>query len=215
MSSVPDYDLYGRRHPIKRGEPIWDLALFYPFQGDWTEEEYLDFETNQMIEYVDGCLEFLPKPTVLHQRIAQILFKLLEAWVTAQALDGEVFIAPLRVKTVDKRIRLPDVVYLRKRRIRSLRLPPRGADLAMEVVSEGKGRKRDLVEKRLEYAMAKIGEYWIVDPRKRTITVLVLEGERYRIHGEFKPGQHAASVLLPGFRVGVAAVFAAGKGRRA
>jgi Uma2 family endonuclease len=201
-----------RRHPIKRGEPAWDIALFYPAQGDWTLEDYLDLDTNQPVEFVDGCLEFLPMPSLFHQRIAHYLFRVLEAWVIAQALGGDVLLSPLRVRTVKERIRLPDIVYIRPQRSRNIHRPPRGADLVIEVVSPGKeSRKRDLQEKRREYAKAKIAEYWIVDPQMRKITVLVLNGDKYRVHGAFAPGGEASSVSLPGFSVGVASVFAAGE----
>src|SRR5216684_646925 len=72
-------------------------------------------------------------------------------------------------------------------------------------------RERDLVTKREEYARAGIGEYWIIDPEQQTITVLGLDGEQYRLHGEFALGQRAASAVLPGFEVDVATVFAAGE----
>jgi Uma2 family endonuclease len=78
------------------------------------------------------------------------------------------------------------------------------------VVSEGEeNRERDLEIKRREYAKAGIAEYWIVDPQEQRITVLVLDGQTYRVHGVFAPGDQATSVLLPGFAVAVDAVFAA------
>jgi Uma2 family endonuclease len=84
----------------------------------------------------------------------------------------------------------------------------------MEVVSPGKeARERDLEEKRHDYAKAKIPEYWIVDPKTKTITVLTLSGRSYKVHGEFKSGEHAASKLLKGFGVDVANVFAAGESK--
>jgi Uma2 family endonuclease len=83
----------------------------------------------------------------------------------------------------------------------------------MEVVSEGEqNRERDLVIKRQEYFLARIEEYWIIDPEEMKITVLVPGPDSYRVHGEFKVGNLAASLLLPGFTVDVAAAFAAGEG---
>jgi Uma2 family endonuclease len=73
-------------------------------------------------------------------------------------------------------------------------------------------RQRDLIEKRQAYAQAGVSEYWIVDPETETVTVLALDGAEYRVHGEFKSGDSATSVLLPGFAVEVSAVFAAGRG---
>ena len=68
---------------------------------------------------------------------------------------------------------------------------------------------RDRVKKRQEYAQAAIPEYWIVDPRKHKITVLRFEDRTYVVNGDYGPGEQALSVLLPGFGVDVAAVFAA------
>ena len=80
----------------------------------------------------------------------------------------------------------------------------RGADLVMEVVSAGdEARRRDLTQKREEYAQAGIPEYWIVDPELGQITVLTLEDQIYVVHGEFKRGDRATSKLLPGFAVDV------------
>ena len=66
-SISPTVILLGRAS--RRGEPTWELALLFPFQGEWTESAYLALDTNRLIELSDGCLEFLPMPTVLHQLI--------------------------------------------------------------------------------------------------------------------------------------------------
>jgi Uma2 family endonuclease len=215
MSSVMEPDLRPPRRPAKRGEPAWEIATLFPPQGEWSEPEYLSLNTKRLVELVDGFLEVQPAPTIFHQLIAQFLFKSLDAYVAALRA-GLVFLAPLRVRLWPGQIREPDVVYLRPERVRDRRKPPDGADLAMEVVSEGEeNRERDLETKRIEYAKAKIAEYWIVDPQERKIIVLVLDGDAYRVHGEFTPGQEATSVLLPGFTVDVSAVFAAGEGPKA
>jgi len=195
------------------GEPVWDLALLFPQQGAWSEDDYLALNrrTNWPIELSDGRLEVLAMPTPFHQRIVKYLFKLLEAFVLANAA-GEVFVAPLPVRLWPGKLREPDVLYLRPGRIRDAFSPPDGADLAMEVVSEGEeSRDRDLRIKRAEYARAGFAEYWIVDPRDRTITVLVLDAETYREHGIFGLGSNATSVLFPGFQVDVREAFAAGE----
>jgi len=126
-----------------------------------------------------------------------------------------VLFAPLPVRLWAGKFREPDILYLRPGRVRDLHGQPEGADLVMEVVSEGaENRDRDLNIKRQEYAAAGIPEYWIVDPQEQRITVLVLDGQSYRVHGEFGPGTQANSVLLPGFAVAVEAVFAAGRDSR-
>jgi Uma2 family endonuclease len=187
--------------------------MLYPVQGEWAETQYLALNgINRMVELSNGCLEVLPLPTPFHQRMAGYLFSLLKAFVLAKGL-GEVFFAPLPVRLWAGKFREPDIMYFRPGRIVSPFKQPNGADLAMEIVSEGEeNRARDLEIKRSEYASAKIPEYWIVDPELEQITVLWLDGQCYRIHGIFAAGDKATSVLLPGFEVEVKAVFSAGKG---
>lgn len=196
----------------RRGEPAWEVAYLFPPQGEWTEEEYLALDTNRLIELSDGCLEVLPMPTPLHQLIVDFLYTLLKAFVATRAA-GRVFFAPLPVRLWAGKYREPDVIYVRPERLRSLREQPDGAELVMEVVSEGEeNRERDLETKRREYARAGIAEYWIVDPQQLRITVLTLDGRTYRVHGQFGPGTQATSVLLPGFAVAVDDVFALAEG---
>jgi Uma2 family endonuclease len=196
------------------GEPAWDVALLYPPQGSWSEAEYLELGTYWPIEFVDGVVEFLPMPTLLHQLIVDYLHERFKAFIKEND-SGVVLQGPLRVRVGKRVIRLPDVVFFRPDHIPAdLRKMPNGADLAMEIVSEGRtNRERDYTTKRREYARARIAEYWIVDPQERRITVLTLDGNAYRVHGEFIPGQKATSVMFPAFGVDVNAVFPAGEGQ--
>lgn len=199
---------YGSCPPSQLGDPAWQIALLFPAQGSWTEHDYLSLDTNRMVEYADGCVEVLPMPTLFHQRIVRFLFHLLQTHVQ-QIADGEVLFAPLPVRLWSGKYREPDVVYLRAARVRDDGYPE-GADLVVEVVSEGKdARKRDLETKPREYAKAGVAEYWIVDPQDQEIHVLTLDGDAYRVHGKFGSGDDATSVLLPGFSVDVGRVFSA------
>lgn len=198
---------------VEAGEPVWELARLFPYQGEWREEDYLALETNLFIEFDHGYLEFLPMPTRAHQRIMLYLYRLLWAFVESRQL-GEVLTAPMPVKLSEEKYREPDVVFTAYDSPEKFKgAYPTGADLVMEVVSGSQeDRKRDLVVKREEYAKASIPEYWIIDPENNRITVLHLSGKIYQEHGVFGEGERASSVLLDGFEVEVTAVFAAAKG---
>jgi Uma2 family endonuclease len=196
----------------KVGEPTWEMARFFPHQGDWTVEEYLRLNTNHLVEFTDGLLEFLPLPTEVHQFILLFLFDALRSFVQRRKL-GIVLPSPLRVRLGAGRFREPDVVFMSNDHVARHNKYWEGADLVMEIVSPD-DPKRDRVQKRQEYAAAGILEYWIVDPQRRQITVLALSGKSYAEHGVFEPGQNATSALLKGFRVGVSAVFKAGNRAR-
>lgn len=207
-----DSELLKRSRPSQRGEPVWEVVCCFPRQGEWSEADYLEFETaNFPVELVDGCLEFLPRPNPSHQRLSRYLTRRLEDVVAAQSL-GEVLCAPCPVRLWEGHLREPDVFFLRKERRVEGDKPPQGADLVIEIISPGsKNRERDLLDKRDDYAQAGIPEYWIVDPEDGAVTVLSLDGETYRVHGEFKPGSIATSPLLPEFQVNVTELFESAK----
>jgi Uma2 family endonuclease len=198
--------VYNRR-TSKPGEPVWEVARFYPMQGDWSEEIYLGLETNHLIEFDHGSVEFLPMPSFLHQRIVRLLVKMLQAW--ADGHGGEAISAPMPLKIADGTYREPDVMYVRTpiHDAAQLRHLPT-AELVMEVVSEGdENRKRDYVDKRAAYAAAGIPEYWIVDPIEKRVTVLTLKDGKYAEHCVAKPGAKADSIALKGFELDCADVF--------
>lgn len=190
------------------GEPTWDVARLFPRQGHWAEAEYLALDTNLLVEYSNGNLEVVAMPGQRHQRIVAFLLQLLAAFV-ANGRHGEVLMAPLPVRLWPGKFREPDVVFMQtEHRYRQQEQYWEGADLVVEVVSPD-DPDRDWVLKRQEYAQADIPEYWIVDRRSRTITVLQLEGDVYRQHGVFGAHEQATSVLLSGFAIDVGSIFAA------
>jgi Uma2 family endonuclease len=183
------------------------LAELLPPQGRWSEEEYLVLtdHRNRLVEFTDGFLEVLPMPTDKHQSVLKFLF--LAFYGFAEPPGGTVQFAPLRLQIRPGKYREPDLLLLLSaadpRRQNRFWL---GADLALEVVSEEKP-ERDLVDKRGDYAEGRVPEYWIVNPMTETITVLTLRGDTYEVAGVYRRGELAASTLLAGFSVAVAAVF--------
>jgi len=190
-----------------------DVVRLISAQDHWTEAEFLALDNNigaWMIELVNHRLEILPMPTPYHQDIVIFLLMALREFVMPRRL-GRVYVSPMPVHLFPGTMREPDIVLVKKHRLKDKRKPPEGADLVMEVVSPGTDNHvRDLEDKRADYAKAKIPEYWIVDPETKTITVLTLSGRSYKVHGEFKAGKMAVSKLLKGFKVAVSDVFAAG-----
>jgi Uma2 family endonuclease len=176
----------------------------FPDQGSWSEDDYLELDTNHLVEFTHGYVEVLPMPKTSHQQIVQHLSNLLLAFVSARSL-GTVLFAPLRVRLRRKKYREPDVVFMLSEHADRMGEDFwLGADLVMEVVSDDPElRERDLVKKRSDYAKAGIPEYWIIDPDQRKVTVLKLDGRQYTVHGEFGPGTRAESSLLEGFGVDV------------
>ena len=183
-----------------------------PPQGCWGDEHYLWLtdRTRRLVEFTDGYVELLPRPTVAHQAILSLLNDLLNAYLKPHG--GFVLFAGLRVRIREGKFREPDLAALRRRSDpRNESRYWQGADFVAEVVSPD-DPARDLVAKRHDYAEAGIPEYWIVDPRVETVTVLTLSGGTYAEHGVFARGETATSPLLEDFTVDVAALFDYAKG---
>ncbi len=176
-------------------------------QGHWTEAQYLRLteHARRGIEFTDGRLDVLPMPTDRHQTILGFLF--LSLLPVVRDGGGVVRFAPLRLRIREDKFREPDLLLFRDARdARRADDYWRGADWVAEVVSPD-DPERDRVTKRLDYAEARIPEYWIVDPVDESVTVLVLEGGAYAEHGVFRRGQRARSGRLGDFSVSVAEVF--------
>ena len=215
MSSFP---VAAQRDPVSarpdQAEPdyAWEVATLYPLQGEWSEEDYLKLtdHANRRIEYTDGRVEFLTMPTEIHEAITQFLFLALHQFVDQRKL-GKVYNNGIRLRIRPRKVRLPDVIFLHRDHFhaRHNRVWD-GADLVMEVVSDSPGdRQRDYEEKLIDYAEAKVAEYWIIDPERQIVIVHSLAGGQYSQPREFGRGQIAISALLEGFSVDVGSLFAA------
>ena len=81
-------------------------------------------------------------------------------------------------------------------------------DLVVEVASPGTA-PYDRLSKYEKYARAGVPEYWIVNPEKRSIEVLVLEGSStYHSLGVFQGQVTLPSQIVPGLLVRVEQFFA-------
>ncbi len=199
MSTMPDSE--------QRADNVaWEVATLFPPQGEWSADEYLSLTDDiaRLVELTDGQLEVLEMPTTSHQQTVLFLISQFSPWCQEQQA-GIALMAPIRVQLRPGVFREPDIVFVSTENQSVVGEDFwLGADLVMEVVSASpRSRRRDLEQKRREYAEAKIREYWIVDPHKVTIQVLELSSGDYRVAGEYGRSELAKSLLLPGFSVSV------------
>ena len=114
---------------MQAGEPAWRVALLFPKQGSWTEQDYLTLDVGGLVEFDQGFIEVLDMPTKEHQRIVRRLFLLMQAFVSKHGL-GELFFAPLPVRLWEGKYREPDLVFVRPERAEFDGFPL-GADLVV------------------------------------------------------------------------------------
>jgi Uma2 family endonuclease len=177
----------------------------------WSLEEFLAMpETEPASEYVCGEVIQKPMPDNAHAAIQWFLVEMLAPFLRRTRLGvGRtewrcIFGPPGR-----KRAYIPDLVYVANTnmpkgsalRHRFLRTAP---DLAVEILSRDQSMGR-FTEKIQFYLMHGVRLVWIIDPRKRTITVLAPGQEpRTLTVGDTLDGGD----VLPGFSVAVDDIFA-------
>ena len=151
-----------------------------------TFSKYLNYDdgTDNRYELVDGKLRIMNPPAKRHFNITRFLVRLFEDEISRQGLDIEVM-PGIGVRTGLNSSRIPDVSLVDGEQWRNI---PDDASavieapllLAVEVVSPGAEQiSRDYTEKVAEYQNTGIPEYWIVDPIRKKITVLVLKDGSY------------------------------------
>ena len=173
------------------------------------ESDFSDklLDTNRLVEFEVGLMEILPHPTQIHQTIlAELSFRLGD-FIRMTADKSRLIMAPFALKLWEDKFRAPDLMVMlaghATRRHEQFWEKP---DIVVEIVSPD-DPKRDLETKRREYALAGIPEYWLINPLDKVVLVLVLDGDRYVTHGDYREGDVAESLLLTGFSAEVSEIF--------
>jgi Uma2 family endonuclease len=171
--------------------------------GPYRSGDYDRLTDEPRCELILGRFYVSPSPSALHQVVAFLLGRLLDA--TAVSSGGLTLLAPIDVVLADHSVVQPDIVYLSAERRRLARERVEGApDLLVEVLSPGTAR-RDRGEKLSLYARAGVREYWIVDPQERQIEILANEGGRFVV--VLPEGGEYSSSALPEVRLELTAFW--------
>ena len=124
-------------------------------------------------ELIDGSLHVTPPPALPHGWTIARLRAQLFPQTPDEFLAGE----NIGVDLGADNYRVPDMIIVRQAttKLTGPHLEPQDVLVAVEVLSPT-NRGDDLVMKRYQYGRARIGQYWIVDPREQTFTVLRHDG---------------------------------------
>jgi Uma2 family endonuclease len=159
-------------------------------------------------ELIDGEVVVSPAPSPTHQDVVANVLFIARSFARLHKL-GHVWPAPLDISFSTIDVAQPDVVFLSqaRRHLVSNRGIEGAPDLCVEAISKGTSYN-DGVKKRALYARFGVLEYWIIDPRQRTIELLGLvqqSGRGRRSQRAFAPIR--ASAVLPGIALDTAEVF--------
>jgi Uma2 family endonuclease len=190
-----------------QGTYVTEIAKLFPRQGEWTERDFFALpESNRRIELSNGVLTMTPSPTGSHALILMELASRLKNHVAAADL-GVVLVAPLDVRLFPGTIRQPDILFIREEnRARIGDYVDGPPDWVAEIISPG-SRELDEGVKLAEYARAGVPEYWLVDPRDRTVRIYTLAGDAYTLAATASDCQAARSATIEGFEVAAGDLF--------
>ena len=180
-----------------------------PKQGEWTYSHYMAMpDDGQRYEIVDGVLYMAPSPNEYHQVASMRMGTYLSTHIDLNDL-GLTLAAPFDVKLAFKTVVQPDLlVFLYKNgEVEELSdVVKRIPDLVVEIVSPGT-MKHDRQRKFQAYELAGIPEYWIVEPKPRSVEVYALEAGAYQQDGIFRDEQIINSRVVPDLPVAVRRFF--------
>jgi Uma2 family endonuclease len=181
-----------------------------PEQGQWTYDDWVRLpDDGYRYEILDGVLYMAPPPSIdEHQTPAFNLTLAFGNFIT-QRDAGRLFFAPAGVRLPGQPVPVqPDIFFVAQARRHIIRQQYcEGApDLVIEILSPSNWNydRRDKFE---AYQAAGVREYWIVDPRARTVEVYVLEDGLYLLTGKWGAGERAKSQVLNEFEIAVDDIF--------
>jgi Uma2 family endonuclease len=184
----------------------------WPPQGQWTYEDYLRLpDDGNRYEIIEGVLYVANAPSYEHQFTTGEIFGELRNFVKSKSL-GVVIAAPFEIHLpgIAKPVQ-PDVVFIAAARqpASETQIFEGAPDLVVEVISPSSLRV-DRYVKLGAYERAKVREYWLVDPKTRSIEIYSLpaEGPEYILLGQFTARERLKSAVLAGLELSVESLFA-------
>ncbi|MEL7658730.1 MAG: type II toxin-antitoxin system Phd/YefM family antitoxin [Bacillota bacterium] len=204
---LSDYDRYYLMQ-------VKEQALDYQYGGKKVSyEEFMDiYEKSELrMEYIDGEIILLGSPSLEHQAISGCLYL-----IFSQFLKGKkcrVFYAPFDVHFFKPEIKDPDVcqpdLFIAcdieeklNEKGRYMGTPT----LVVEILSPST-RSVDMVKKLNTYMLSGVEEFWVVDPKQKTIMVYVFKDMQIDSFHIYKNDEVAVSHAFGGITAPLTEVF--------
>ena len=172
------------------------------------EFEHWPKEDAYHVELVRGMIVREPRPGSLHGRITAIMTYRMSEWSESTGLGIVLNDMGFVMESDPPTVRGPDVAYVSNGRMPATGYADGfwrfGPDLAVEVLSPS-NRPKEIREKVREYLAVGSRLVWVVDPRRRVVTVYDAAGGSHTID---KDGALSGGDVLPGFTLPLSRLFA-------
>lgn len=145
-------------------------------QGEYTVEDYLALPDDKRYELIDGVIYEMSAPSTNHQVLGGYLYYQFMSCVEQHNMTCFPFIAPVDVQLDkdNKTMVEPDVILCCDPKLNTGKRLFGAPDFLAEVLSPST-RKKDIFIKLNKYKNAGVREYWMIDPDKQKVTVILFE----------------------------------------
>lgn len=151
-----------------------------------TMEEYEALPGDTRAEVFDGQISYMSSPSQSHQTILTELLVSIRNYLRRKGGECQVFPAPFDVKLSGRPLTIvqPDLMIVCDKDKLDGKRCNGAPDFIIEIVSPG-NPSDDYIRKLYYYKNAGVREYWIVDPRRKTVTVDYFEKNMLNIQYTF------------------------------
>ncbi len=151
-----------------------------------TLEEYENLPGDIRAEVFDGQIYYMASPSQEHQTILTELLVSIRNYLRKKGDQCRIFPAPFDVKLSDQPLTVvqPDLMIVCDKSKLDGKRCNGAPDFIIEIVSPGNPAD-DYIRKLYYYKNAGVREYWIVDPRRKLVTVNHFEGNTLNVQYSF------------------------------
>ena len=152
-----------------------------------TLEQYEALPEDRRVEVFEGVVYDMASPSQIHQTISTELTTILNTYIKSKKGSCKVFHAPFDVKLDDNPLTIiqPDLMIVCDKNKLDEKRYNGAPDFIIEIVSPG-NPSDDYIRKLYYYKNYGVREYWIVDPRRKTVTMNYFEENKLSIQYSFE-----------------------------
>lgn len=152
-----------------------------------TLDQYEALPESRRVEVFDGVVYDMASPSQIHQTLSMELSNIIYNYIKNKKGACQVFSAPFDVKLTDKPLTIvqPDIMVICDKDKLDGKRCNGAPDFIIEIVSPN-NPSDDYIRKAYYYKNYGVREYWIVDSKRRMVTVNYFEGDLLNIQYSFE-----------------------------